>query len=35
LEEVNGIEGAIDLDKAKKGKIAVSKITMKPENKGK
>ena len=30
---VSGV--TIDLDKAKKGKIAVSKITMKPENKGK
>ena len=33
--EANGIEGVMDLDKAKKDRIAVSKITMKPENKGK
>ena len=30
-----GIEGAIDLDKAKMGKNAISKITRKPGNKGK
>ena len=33
--EANGIEGVIDLDKAKMGKNAISKITRKPENKGK
>ncbi|MBR1634097.1 MAG: hypothetical protein IJ682_03440 [Lachnospiraceae bacterium] len=33
--EANGIEGVIDLDKAKMGKNAISKIARKPENKGK